>query len=81
MSREISNGFDLALRSLRPDPRSAGLIWMFRDTHISWSAAAAGAFIGTYSHVLLDSIMHADMAPLAPWSPHNAMLGAVTIVA
>ena len=65
------------LRSLRPDPRSAVLTWLFPDTRISWTAAAAGEFIGTYSHVLLDSIMHADMRPLAPWSPHNSLLHAM----
>jgi hypothetical protein len=29
--------------------------------------------------VLLDSIMHADMAPLAPFASSNAMLGAVSL--
>ena len=67
----------LLLRSVTPDPHSALLNWVFRDTHISWRAAAGGAFVGTYSHVLLDSIMHADMRPLAPWSPHNSLLHAM----
>ena len=41
--------------------------------------AATGAFVGTWSHVALDSIMHADVAPLSPWSAANAFLGAVSI--
>ena len=38
---------------------------------------AFGAFIGTYSHVLLDSLMHADMHPFVPFSDRNPLLGAV----
>lgn len=43
-------------------------------------AAATGAFIGTYSHVLLDSFMHPDMRPLAPLSDGNALLGTIPII-
>ena len=32
---------------------------------------------GTYSHVVLDSLMHADMHPFAPFSDANPLLGAV----
>jgi membrane-bound metal-dependent hydrolase YbcI (DUF457 family) len=32
------------------------------------------AFIGTYSHVVLDSIMHSDMHPVAPFSQANTLL-------
>jgi hypothetical protein len=38
---------------------------------ISMGSAFTGAFIGTYSHVLLDSIMHRDVAPFMPFSPAN----------
>ena len=44
-----------------------------------WRPAAAGAFIGTYSHVALDSIMHADMQPLAPFSSANHLLSVISI--
>jgi hypothetical protein len=67
------------LGSLRPDPRSAFLGWLLRDTRISWPAAAAGAFLGTYSHVALDSVMHADMSPLAPWPARNQLLAVVSL--
>ena len=40
-------------------------------------AVALGAFSGTYSHVVLDSLMHADMHPFAPFSDANPLLGAV----
>ena len=47
------------------------------ETHTSWTAAIWGAAIGAYSHVVLDSIYHANMdaAPLQPWSAANPFLG------
>ncbi|HYD81901.1 MAG TPA: hypothetical protein VEC06_19035 [Paucimonas sp.] len=39
----------------------------------------AGAAAGAYSHVVLDSIMHADMSPLAPFSDVNPLLGAISL--
>jgi hypothetical protein len=41
--------------------------------------AALGALLGTYSHVFLDSIMHADMEPLRPWSIENPTYQAVSL--
>lgn len=35
----------------------------------------AGALTGTLSHVVLDSVMHADTRPLAPWSDANGLYG------
>jgi hypothetical protein len=69
----------LVLESVRPDPRSGLLTWLFGETRISWGAAAFGAFMGTYSHVLLDSVMHADMDPLAPWAQGNALLHCISV--
>lgn len=43
--------------------------------------AIAGAFVGTVSHVILDSIMHFDISPLAPWSNANTLLGLIPIEA
>jgi membrane-bound metal-dependent hydrolase YbcI (DUF457 family) len=42
-------------------------------------AVALGAFAGTYSHVLLDSMMHPDMRPFAPFSDANPLLTAVSL--
>lgn len=47
-------------------------------TRIPWRAAIVGAVLGTYSHIFLDSIMHADMQPLAPFVETNTMLGAIS---
>ena len=46
---------------------------------IGWGAAAAGVFIGTWSHVALDSIMHLDMAPLRPFAAGNRLLLATDV--
>ncbi len=43
-------------------------------TNISWMAMCLGAAFGCYSHVFLDSFMHADMKPLAPFSDSNILL-------
>jgi Domain of unknown function (DUF4184) len=55
------------------------LHWLRSPEPVTRLAATSGAFIGTYSHVFLDSIMHADMLPLRPWSADNALLGVITI--
>ena len=44
------------------------------EPRIPLVAALSGALIGGYSHVLLDSIMHSDVRPFAPWSDSNALL-------
>ncbi len=46
---------------------------------ISWLASTTGAFVGTFSHVVLDAIMHADMYPWRPFSDTNGLLGAMSL--
>jgi membrane-bound metal-dependent hydrolase YbcI (DUF457 family) len=38
-----------------------------------------GAALGAYSHIVFDSLMHADMRPLAPFSDANPLLGLVPV--
>lgn len=59
-------------RDLPPSPRTS---WR----NLSVVAVAAGALIGAWSHVLLDSIMHADITPLAPFSDANMLHGAISL--
>lgn len=40
---------------------------------------AIGAFVGAWSHVALDAIMHADVEPLAPWSRANPLLATLPL--
>lgn len=46
---------------------------------IRWPVATTSAFIGSFSHVLLDSVMHADVAPFAPYGLDNTFLGFLSI--
>ncbi len=50
-------------------------------SQIRWSVAILSAFLGTYSHIVLDALMHRDMNPLWPFSAGNAFVGAVSIQA
>ena len=69
------------LRYWNPDPSSPFLNWIPTPRVISWSAGIVGAFVGTYSHVFLDSIMHSDLQPFAPFSQDNALLHVITVEA
>jgi len=42
---------------------------------IAWHVALLSAFIGSYSHVVLDSIMHSDVEPFFPFTNSNKLLG------
>jgi len=46
---------------------------------ISWWVAFLSAFIGCFSHVFLDSIMHADVQPFYPVTLDNPFLGLISI--
>lgn len=46
---------------------------------LSWPVAFASAWIGTFSHVLLDGVMHADMQPLRPFTDGNGLLCLVSV--
>lgn len=46
---------------------------------ISWRVSFSSAFIGTYSHILIDSIMHSDVRPLWPLSAVSPLHGIISI--
>jgi membrane-bound metal-dependent hydrolase YbcI (DUF457 family) len=46
---------------------------------LSPAAVTFGAAAGCYSHVLLDSVMHTDIRPFAPFSDANPLLGIIAI--
>jgi membrane-bound metal-dependent hydrolase YbcI (DUF457 family) len=62
-----------------PDESTPFLYWLRCPQRISWSAAFVGAFVGTYSHIVLDSFMHADMQPFAPLPQSNALLHLISV--
>ena len=53
--------------------------WLGSPPEIGLLPVATGAFVGTYSHVVLDSIMHVDMKPFFPWSAANDLHGFISI--
>lgn len=46
---------------------------------ISWMVCFISAFIGTYSHVVLDSIMHTDVEPFFPFTLTNHLQGIISV--
>jgi hypothetical protein len=53
--------------------------WLGYEVTVPERAAAVGAFVGAYSHVAIDSIMHVDMLPFAPFSAARPWLHAVSV--
>jgi len=49
-------------------------------TIVSWKAATVGGVVGTYSHVLIDSVMHSDVHLLAPWSQSSPLLDTMPVL-
>jgi len=46
---------------------------------IPWTVALASAFIGTYSHIGLDAVMHRDMRPFWPFALTNPLLNVISV--
>jgi membrane-bound metal-dependent hydrolase YbcI (DUF457 family) len=46
---------------------------------IAWWVVFLSAFIGSFSHVLLDSIMHSDVEPFFPFLLDNRLLGLISV--
>lgn len=42
-------------------------------------AVLCGSLLGAWSHVLLDSVMHGDITPLAPFSNSNGLYRAISL--
>ena len=52
--------------------------WLLEPESLNRTAVLSGAFFGTFSHIVLDSLMHQDIHPLAPLSNANPLLGLVS---
>ncbi|MES2933920.1 MAG: hypothetical protein V4805_10595 [Pseudomonadota bacterium] len=50
-----------------------------RHLPITWPVALFSAMVGTISHVVLDSFMHADMQQFAPFLHGNPMLHVISL--
>lgn len=62
-------------------PISAFVLRLLEIPHypFAWPAAFAGAYVGTFSHVGLDAVMHADMNPWWPFADSNGLLGIMSL--
>ncbi len=61
-------------RSLKPQISLPGQRVIQLNPDISWTVAMTSAFVGTYSHVFLDSFMHADLTPYYPLAIENKLV-------
>ncbi|KGJ96910.1 metal-dependent hydrolase [Colwellia psychrerythraea] len=50
-----------------------------KNISIAWWIVFLSAFIGSFSHVLLDSIMHPDVEPFFPFTFDNPLLGLISV--
>ncbi len=62
-------------RQLSPAQRR----WLGVGETIAASGAWSGALLGSFSHVALDSIMHADIAPWRPFAPGNGLWQLISV--
>jgi len=51
---------------------------LIKTAAVPWWVAMLSAFIGSFSHVALDSIMHADVTPFAPFSMASPIHGLIS---
>ncbi|MFQ5799566.1 MAG: DUF4184 family protein [Bacteroidota bacterium] len=52
--------------------------WLYVEPRLTWTGTAVGAFVGTYSHVFFDSIMHTDVRPMYPFGGDNDLVGIIS---
>ena len=51
------------------------------NTNIAWPVVLLSAYIGSFSHVFLDSIMHSDVQPFYPINLSNPVLHIISVEA
>lgn len=70
-----------AIAGIIGKPISAFVLRLLSIPHhpFTWTASFAGAFVGTFSHLGLDALMHADMNPWWPFVAGNPLLGSVSL--
>jgi len=65
--------------NLQNEQSMESLRWLNTGIKINIVSSMNGAFIGAYTHLLLDSVMHTDIVPLAPFTNINNLLGIISI--
>jgi membrane-bound metal-dependent hydrolase YbcI (DUF457 family) len=60
----------------------ANRVWLpdlFGWRELRSASVVAGAALGSYSHIIFDSVMHSDITPLAPFSNANPLLNLIPL--
>jgi membrane-bound metal-dependent hydrolase YbcI (DUF457 family) len=52
---------------------------LFKWKELTIRQVAIGAALGSYSHIVLDSLMHSDIRPFAPFSEANPLFRVVSL--
>ena len=62
-------------------PISAWVLRLLAIGHhsLTWRASFAGAMLGTFSHIILDAVMHSDINPWWPIVDGNGLLNIITV--
>lgn len=70
-----------SLAGLIGKPISSFALKLLKIRHqpFTWRASFMGAYIGTFSHILLDAIMHSDMTPWWPFGTENQLLSVISV--
>jgi len=66
------------LRRWNKELHTHQLNWLISSESLRPISVITGAMLGTFSHIALDSLMHIDMTPLAPWSEINPLLNLIS---
>ena len=61
-------------KNLQNEKSLEKLRWLSTETNISVVSSFIGAFVGAYSHILLDSFMHFDVKPFEPFFSKTFLL-------
>ena len=69
----------LLLKAWKSNPNDGFMNWLRGPGSISWWVTIASAFIGSYSHLLFDSLVSIDVFPFAPFSQWNPLLGSISM--
>jgi len=72
--------FDTCVEWWNRELHKLQLDWLKSPEKLGVEAAVTGAFLGTFSHVAIDSILYLDMTPLSPWSNANELLGCISVI-
>src|SRR5262245_9699714 len=82
LSHTIAGAFVIgSISVLMGKPISDFVLRRLRVPHapMTWWAALWGGYIGTFSHIVLDAVVHPESQPWWPFFEGNALLGVMSV--